>query len=259
MISAARDNGSRPPTISLRCTAINNDLITMKSLYNGTAKSCNKYEDFLAHTAARRMATVEAIDKIIHFGSKAAKKSFGRDVIALDYEFVKSINHSAESCAKSSDFSMSFGILIDIRKELEAAEYLKIITAGRRGAVTFAKGQPRSPITKLIDVDYEGLALLARVLLCSLVEEMGWEKVQRDHNWGGLAANVRTLTGFSLFSMDDEVEDVGTEARKLKKEIDFGRYWQELTNAKGIKGYYEDVKATMIRKFGADWASDLPF
>lgn len=108
----------------------------------------------------------------------------------------------------------------------------------------------KSRITSLLNPNLKALALLAREVMCALVKDIGWDAVDREHHWGGLAAIVRRITGLSLFSMDEEVQEVTAEERSVKRRIEFDRLSIELANAVGIDGYYDDVLAEMRRKLG---------
>jgi hypothetical protein len=91
-----------------------------------------------------------------------------------------------------------------------------------------------------------------------LIEQIGWEKVDREHHWGGLASIVRRITGFSLFSMDEDVLEVTPEARSVKRRVEFDRDVVEIQNAVGIDGFYDVLLANMNRKHGPNWR-DLPW
>jgi hypothetical protein len=110
----------------------------------------------------------------------------------------------------------------------------------------------------LTDIDLEGLAMLARTLMCALIERVTWEKL-KNQKWGALASIVRTLTGFSVFSMDENVPDKSPEERQAAKRLDFDRYTAELQNAWGLPQHRENIRRVMVEKFGVGWVAELPY
>lgn len=59
--------------------------------------------------------------------------------------------------------------------------------------------------------------------------------------------------------MDEDVQEATPDERSVKRRIEFDRLATELSNAEGIEGYYDDVLAVMVRRFGVNWADGLPW
>ncbi len=233
----------------------------MNKLYPLTREQRNlefAIEDFFSYTPKRQIALLEVISQVLLYADASAKRGFGREAQAGDYDRVTEIEHSAWWWAEYGGFSMSEGILQIIRNHLESVGYLRKDCEGWGMAAKWdrkAKGM-RTRMTKLKDLNVRGMALLARRMMCHLIDRIGWDAltVSHPHNWGGLAAIVRRITGLSLFSMDEEQQEQATpQQRAAKRALEFDRLLTELNNAIGIDGYYEDVLAAMVRRFGVEW------
>jgi hypothetical protein len=238
----------------------------MNTSYQPSGKSINYcIEKFLTYTANRQKATINYITQIFFFASiEAVKSVFGfgkgdrKKATKAHFDRVTIVRHSTEWGGKQDSFKMSPSTMRSIRDDLEAAGFFKVVGVGFGEGVKKVKGKPKSPITALTDIDLEGLAMLARTLMCALIERVTWEKLKSE-KWGALASIVRTLTGFSVFSMDENVPDKSPEERQAAKRLDFDRYTVEFQNAWGLPQHRENIRRVMVEKFGVGWVAELPY
>lgn len=210
-------------------------------------------DDFFHYTVKRQVATLELISQILFFADRAARRAFGRDTVAKDFDRVDQVQHSANWGCKLS--SMSLGTQVIIRKDMERAGLLKLVA----GFPRWSAGKCRSPITILAQLDLKGLAQLARRLFQSIVAEVEFEGIDREHHWGSLAAIVVKLTGCSLFSMDDDYtpDEAETERRKAERLL---QAYAEMGNWQwGGTDYRSLVEERLCNAFGPDWPDLLPF
>ena len=236
----------------------------MNSSYSPDGEQRNNFaiEDFFSYTVKRSIATLEQISQILFFADLEANKGFGDRVPSKsDYDRVRSVKHSAKWGQEQNGFSMSDGTFGIIRHDLESVGFFTIDGDkwGEKAQWNRKAKGVRTRITVLRDINLKALAMFARRLMCALIERIGWEAVDKEHHWGGLAAIVRRITGFSLFSMDEDDIEATPEERSVKRRVEFDRLATELNNAIGIDGYYEDVLAVMVRRFGVNWAEGLPW
>lgn len=210
-------------------------------------------EDFSNYTPKRQVATLELISQILFFADRAARRAFGRDTVAKDFDRVDQVQHSANWGSKLS--SMSLGTQVIIRKDMEAAGLFKLVT----GFPRWSAGQCRSPITTLAQLDLKGLAQFARWLFQSIVSEIEFEGIDREHHWGSLASIVMKITGCSLFTMDDEYSPDEAENDRRKNERLLQAY-AEMENWEWGGAEYRELIADRLRGiFGPDWPDLLPF
>jgi hypothetical protein len=228
----------------------------MNQSYSQDSEERNPFaiEDFFTtYTVSRQIALLETLDTILFFADRDAPKGFGREATKDELLATKRVRHSAKWAGEGS--TMSASTIRIIRKHLQEAGLLAV----RVFFPQWTKEGFKSPITMLDNLDIHAIAMFARQLMCDLSARVGFEAVDKEHHWGGLASIVRRITGFSLFSMDEDVLEATPEERSVKRRCEFDRLLIELRNAKGIAGYYEDVLAMMVRRFGVDWAKGLPW
>lgn len=233
----------------------------------GFKESSFELEDFLSYTAKRQIATLELISQILYFADRAAHRAFGRGTTGKDFDRVDRIQHfvnwgNHKGKAKGKDASdgkeacMSVGTQVIIRKDMESAGLLEVVT----GLPGWVRGRGvRSPITTLANLDLKGLAQLARKLFAEIVFYQGFEEVDREHRWGRLASIVEKLTGFSLFTLDDDYTRDEAENERRKGERLLQAYAEADNWQWGGADYRSLVEDRLRGVFGPDWPDLLPF